>query len=118
MLLNICKSKIHKVRVTKKELNYQGSIGIDKKLLNASNIFPNEVVQVLNINNGSRFETYVLEEQEGSGTIPLYGPAARLGEIGDALIILSYGFIVSPLFFLNSGLTFLTFFFSYSIKLI
>ena len=70
-------------------LHYDGSIGIDKKLLEASNIYPNEFVQVLNINNGVRFETYVIEEKENSGEVILYGPAARLGEVGDTVIIIS-----------------------------
>jgi aspartate 1-decarboxylase len=86
----MCKSKIHKAQITKKELNYQGSIGIDKKLLDAAEILPNEKVQVVNLNNGSRIETYCMEEEEGSGAITLYGPAARLGEIGDTIIIISY----------------------------
>ena len=89
MLRLMCKSKIHKAHITKTNLLYEGSIGIDKKLLDASNIYPNEVVQVLNANNGARFETYVIEEKENSGQIILYGPAARLGEPGDTVIILS-----------------------------
>jgi len=93
MLRTIMKSKIKNATITKKDHNYSGSIGIDKKLLDACNIYPYEIVQVLNVNNGSRFETYVIEESEGSGTIALYGPAARLGEIGDPIVILSYGII-------------------------
>ena len=89
MLRIMCKSKIHKVRVTKTLLHYEGSIGIDKKLLDASNIYPNEVVQVVNFNNGLRFETYVIEEKENSGEIILYGPASRKGQVGDLLIIMS-----------------------------
>ena len=91
MLRTLCKSKIHKVRITKRNLNYHGSIGIDKKLLNAADILPNEKVQVVNLNNGVRFETYCIEEKAGSGTIALYGPAARLGSIDDIVIIISYG---------------------------
>ncbi len=90
MLITICKSKIHKVRVTKKELYYQGSIGVDKALLDAAGIIPNEKVQIVNLNNGNRFETYCIGEKEGSGDITLYGPAARLGEVGDIVIIISY----------------------------
>lgn len=90
MLRIMCKSKIHRARITKKELHYGGSIGIDKALLEASNILPNEIVQVVNLNNGSRFETYVIEEPKGSGTIALYGPATYKGEIGDLVIIISY----------------------------
>lgn len=95
MLITMCKSKIHKARVTKKELNYEGSIGIDKKLLKAADIMPNEKVQVVNLNNGLRFETYSIEEKGDSGIIAFYGPAARLGEIGDTIIIISYGLIES-----------------------
>lgn len=87
----MCKGKIHKGRITKRNLDYHGSIGIDKKLLEAADILPNERVQVLNSNNGSRFETYCIEEKAGSGTIALYGPAARMGAIGDTVIIISYG---------------------------
>ena len=85
----MCKSKIHKARITKTALNYEGSIGVDKKILEASNIYSNEIVQVLNVNNGSRFETYVIEEKENSGDIILYGPAARMGAVGDNVIIIS-----------------------------
>ena len=74
-------------------MNYEGSIGIDKKLLKASNIYPNEIVQVVNINNGARFETYAIEEPAGSGTIGLYGAAAHLGKPKDLVIILSYGLV-------------------------
>ena len=85
----MCKSKIHKAHITRTDIYYEGSIGIDKKMLEAANIYPNEIVQVLNANNGSRFETYVIEEKENSGEIVLYGPAARLGEVGDTVIIIS-----------------------------
>ena len=91
MLITLCKSKIHNARITKKELHYQGSIGIDRKLLDASDIKANEKVQVVNLNNGNRFETYCIAEKSGSGTIALYGPAARLGEIDDLIIVISYG---------------------------
>ncbi len=93
MLITMRKAKIHKARITKRRLNYQGSIGIDKKLLSAAEILPNEKVQVVNLNNGRRLETYCIEEKESSGTIALYGPAARMGEIGDIIIIISYGLI-------------------------
>lgn len=91
MLRIMCKGKIHKVRITKKDLHYQGSIGIDKKLLKAADMLAGEKVQVLNMNTGIRFETYCIEEKPGSGTIALYGPAARLGAAGDVIIIISYG---------------------------
>ncbi|MDD5680048.1 MAG: aspartate 1-decarboxylase [Candidatus Omnitrophica bacterium] len=91
MLRIMCRGKIHNARVTKRDLDYHGSIGIDKKLLRAADMLPGERVQVLNANNGSRFETYCIEEKAGSGTIALYGPAAKKGAIGDAVIIISYG---------------------------
>jgi len=87
----MCKSKIHRAAITKVDLHYEGSIGIDKDLLKEADIYPNEIVQVVNINNGSRFETYAIEELSGSGTIGLYGAAAHLGKAGDLVIILSYG---------------------------
>lgn len=90
MLITVCKSKIHRVKVTGADLNYEGSITIDKKLLDEANILSNEKVQVVNLNNGARFETYVLVGKENSGTICLNGPAARLGQIGDLLIVISY----------------------------
>jgi len=89
MLRVMCKSKIHKARITKTELRYEGSVGVDRKLLDAANIFPNEIVQIVNFNNGTRFETYIIEEKADSGDIVLYGPAARLGSVGDEVIILS-----------------------------
>jgi aspartate 1-decarboxylase len=89
MIRLMCKSKIHRARITKADLHYDGSIGIDKDLLKAADIYPSEIVQVVNINNGSRFETYVIEEPAGSGTIGLYGAAAHLGKVGDLVIILS-----------------------------
>ncbi|OGX15008.1 MAG: aspartate 1-decarboxylase [Omnitrophica WOR_2 bacterium RBG_13_41_10] len=91
MLRQVLKSKIHNATVTKKELYYEGSIGIDKALLLKSNILPNEKVQVVNLNNGARLETYVIGEKENSGIIALYGPAARQGEVGDRICIILYG---------------------------
>ncbi|OGW83728.1 MAG: aspartate 1-decarboxylase [Omnitrophica bacterium RIFCSPLOWO2_01_FULL_45_10] len=93
MLRMMCKSKIHRARITKVDLNYEGSIGIDSKLLEASRIYPNEMVQVVNVNNGARFETYVIEEKRNSGAIALYGAAAHMGKVGDIVIILSYVFM-------------------------
>lgn len=89
----MCKSKIQNATITKKDLHCSGSIGIDKKILAACDIYPKEMVQVLNTNNGARFETYVIPEKEGSGSIALYGPAARLGEVGDTMIILSQAIV-------------------------
>lgn len=90
MLITVCKSKIHRAKVTEANLDYEGSITIDKELMDATDILPNEKVQVLNLNNGARFETYVFVGEENSGTICLNGPAARLGQVGDLLIIISY----------------------------
>ncbi|MBN2426351.1 MAG: aspartate 1-decarboxylase [Calditrichaceae bacterium] len=93
MFRQVLKSKIQNVIITNKELNYNGSIGIDQALIQASDMIPGEKVQVLNFNNGKRFETYIIEEKPDSGIIALYGPAARQGEIGDKLCIISYAFI-------------------------
>lgn len=93
MLREMLKSKIHNATITKKKLYYEGSIGIDKVLLLKSNILANEKVHVVNFNNGVRFETYVIEEEENSGTIALYGPAARQAEVGDKVCIIAYGII-------------------------
>lgn len=90
MLRTLCKSKITKAFVSGKELNYNGSLGIDKNIMEAADILPGEQIQVLNANNGERFTTYAIEEKADSGKIILYGPAARRGEDGDEVIILSY----------------------------
>lgn len=95
ILREVIKSKIHKATITQTDLNYQGSIGIDKALLIESDIVPGEKVQVLNFNNGERFETYVIEEKENSGNIFLYGPAARRGKTGDKICIISYAAITN-----------------------
>lgn len=84
------KSKIHRAVLTDANLNYMGSITIDRDLLEAADILPFEQVQVVNNNNGARFETYAIEGESGSGCICLNGAAARLGQPGDILIILSY----------------------------
>lgn len=91
MIVEILKSKIHRVRVTQAELNYVGSITIDEDLLDASHILPNEKVQIVNINNGERFETYVIKGERGTGVICLNGATARKVQVGDILIIISYG---------------------------
>ncbi|MCK5534784.1 aspartate 1-decarboxylase [bacterium] len=93
MLREMLKSKIHKAVITGKKIDYNGSIGVDKKLLDESGIFPGEKVQVLNFNNGQRLETYTIEEEENSGKIILYGPAGRCGEIGDKICILAYALV-------------------------
>jgi aspartate 1-decarboxylase len=90
MQREMLKSKIHRVTVTQAELYYEGSITVDKDLLKAADILPYEKVQVLNFNTGSRIDTYTIEGESGSGTICLNGPAARLGNVGDEVIIVSY----------------------------
>ena len=90
MRLNAFKSKIHRCRVTEANLNYEGSVTIDADLMDAADILPNEQVQVLNVNNGERFDTYAIRGQRGSGVICLNGPAARLAHVGDLVIILTY----------------------------
>ena len=87
----MCKSKIHRARVTQAELYYEGSLTVDSDLLDAADILPYERVQVCNINNGERFETYIIPGKRRSGTVCLNGAAARLGSVGDEIIIISYG---------------------------
>ena len=91
MLRVMCKSKIHSAVVTEANLNYVGSITIDKKLLKAVDILPYERVQIVNLHNGSRVETYAIEGRAGSGTICMNGAAARWAHKGDKVIIISYG---------------------------
>jgi len=90
MFIEVVKSKIHRVKITQAELHYVGSITIDPDLLDASNIIENEKVQIVNINNGERLETYVIKGKRGSGEICLNGPAARKVQVGDIIIIISY----------------------------
>lgn len=90
MLIEFCKSKIAHGAVTEAELFYEGSITIDEDLLKAVDILPGEKVEVLNLNNGNRFNTYAIAGKAGSGQICLNGPAARLGLVGDQVIVLSY----------------------------
>ena len=85
------RSKIHRATLSGKALDYEGSIALDRRLMNAADLLPGEQVHVLNLNNGSRLVTYVIEAPAGSGTVMLNGPAARLGEVGDQVIILAYG---------------------------
>ena len=89
MMRWMCKSKIHRATVTDARLDYEGSIAVDSTLLEAADILPYEMVQVLNINNGERFETYAIPAKNGSGEICLNGAAARLGVAGDKIIIIS-----------------------------
>ena len=84
------KSKLHRARVTSVNVAYEGSITLDPVLMRAADMLPYEMVHVLNINNGSRFETYVIEGEEGSGTVAINGAAARLVATGDIVLILSY----------------------------
>ena len=90
MFIEVCKSKIHKVTVTQANLQYVGSITIDEDLMEAANIIENENVQIVNINNGERIETYVIKGKRGSGEVCLNGPAARKVQVGDVVIIISY----------------------------
>ena len=90
MQIQVLKSKIHRVTVTQADLNYIGSITIDQNLLDAAGMIENEKVQVVNVNNGERLETYIIKGKRGSGVICLNGPAARKVEPGDIVIIVSY----------------------------
>lgn len=89
-MIEVMKSKIHRARVTQAELNYVGSITIDEDLMDAADIIANEKVQIVNNNNGARLETYVIPGERGTGTICLNGAAARLVQVGDIIIIVSY----------------------------
>jgi aspartate 1-decarboxylase len=93
MLIEFFKSKIHRVRVTQADLNYIGSITIDEELLEAANIMEGEKVQIVNNNNGERFETYTIRGERGSGVICLNGAAARRVQVGDIVIIISYAYL-------------------------
>ena len=86
----MCKSKIHRGVLTGADLHYEGSLTLDRDLMDAADILPFEKVQVVNVNNGARLETYVIEGERGGGTIQLNGAAARLGAVGDHVIVISY----------------------------
>lgn len=90
MLLTLCRSKLHRATVTQAELHYEGSITVDAGLLAAANILPFERVQVVDIANGARFETYAIAGKPGSGTVCVNGAAARLVQVGDPVIIIAY----------------------------
>ena len=90
MKIEVLKSKIHRVTVTEADLNYIGSITIDPLLMEAANMIEGEKVQIVNINNGERLETYIITGKKGSGNICLNGPAARRVAVGDVIIIISY----------------------------
>jgi aspartate 1-decarboxylase len=85
------KSKIHTATITGLELYYEGSVTIDRDLMDAADMLPGEQVQIVNLNNGERFVTYTISGERGSGVIELNGPAARLAAVGDKIIIISYG---------------------------
>lgn len=93
MLIEVLKSKIHRVKVTQSELHYVGSVTIDEDLIDAANLVENEKVQIVNINNGERLETYVIKGERGTGAICMNGPAARKTQVGDVIIIISYGLL-------------------------
>ncbi|MBF7025049.1 aspartate 1-decarboxylase [Staphylococcus kloosii] len=90
MIRTMMNAKIHRARVTESNLNYVGSITIDKDILEAVDILPNEKVAIVNNNNGARFETYVIEGERGSGKVCLNGAASRLVEVDDVVIIMTY----------------------------
>ncbi|NLP37063.1 MAG: aspartate 1-decarboxylase [Firmicutes bacterium] len=93
MLREMCRAKIHRATVTDANLNYEGSITIDEELMATAGILPYEKVQIVNINNGTRFETYVIKGKKGSGTVCLNGAAARLVQPGDLIIIIAYALV-------------------------
>lgn len=90
MQIEVLKSKIHRVKITEANINYVGSITIDEDILDAANMIGNEKVQVVNVNNGERLETYIIKGERGSGVICMNGPAARKCQVDDVVIIISY----------------------------
>jgi aspartate 1-decarboxylase len=90
MQIQILKSKVHRVVITEANLNYVGSLTLDEDLMDAANMIENEKIQVVNVNNGERIETYLIKGKRGSGVVCLNGPAARKGAEGDVVIIISY----------------------------
>jgi len=91
MQIQVVKSKIHRVKITQADLNYIGSITIDEALMDAASIYEGEKVQIVNINNGERLETYAIKGIRGSGEVCMNGPAARKVQVGDLVIIIAYG---------------------------
>jgi aspartate 1-decarboxylase len=91
MMINMCISKIHRATVTEANLHYEGSLTVDMDLMDSASMRPYQQVSVVNVNNGARLETYLIEGKRGSGTICLNGAAARLGHAGDLIIIIAYG---------------------------
>jgi aspartate 1-decarboxylase len=90
MQIEVLKSKIHRAIITEANLHYVGSLTLDEDLMDAANFIENEKVQVVNVNNGERLETYIIKGKRGSGTVCLNGPAARKGTVGDIIVIISY----------------------------
>ena len=90
MRRTMCKSKIHRATLTGADLNYVGSLTVDRDLMDAADMMPYEQVHVVNVNNGNRLVTYILEGERGSGTVQLNGAAARLGAPGDVVIVITY----------------------------
>ena|ERR1700733_11548095 len=90
MDIEILKSKIHRAVITESNLNYMGSLTLDENLMDGAGLIENEKIQVVNVNNGSRIETYLIKGKRGSGTCCLNGPAARQGQVGDIVIVISY----------------------------
>lgn len=90
MRIEVLKSKIHRAVITEANLQYVGSITLDEDLMDAASFIENEKVQVVNVNNGARIETYIIKGKRGSGTVCLNGPAARQGAVGDIIIVISY----------------------------
>jgi aspartate 1-decarboxylase len=90
MQIQILKSKIHRAVITEANLNYMGSLTLDEDLMDAANLIENEKIQVVNVNNGERLETYIIKGKRGSGIVCLNGPAARKGAEGDVVIVISY----------------------------
>jgi aspartate 1-decarboxylase len=90
MIIEVLKSKVHRAVITEANLNYVGSLTLDEALMEAANMIENEKVQVVNVNNGERIETYLIKGKRGSGVCCLNGPAARKGAVGDVVIVISY----------------------------
>lgn len=90
MQIQVLKSKIHRVTITEANLDYVGSLTLDEDLMDAANLIENEKIQVVNVNNGERIETYIIKGKRGSGVVCLNGPAARKGAVGDIIIVISY----------------------------
>jgi len=90
MEIEILKSKIHRIKITEANLHYVGSLTLDEDLMDAVNMIEHEKIQVVNVNNGARIETYLIKGKRGSGVCCLNGPAARLGAVGDIVIVISY----------------------------